>query len=60
MSRGYTQRAEPPLEGVAATSCNYSFAGQKVSEKREAFQKSTGDYFDKDIDKSRYTNKVFL
>ena len=38
-------------------SCNYSFAGQKVSEKREAFQKSTGDYFDKDIDKSRYTNK---
>ena len=33
------------------------FAGQKVSEKREAFQKSTGDYFDKDIDKSRYTNK---
>lgn len=36
-------------------SCNYSFAG-KTSEKREAFRKNAGDYFDEDIDKNRYTN----
>ena len=36
-------------------SCNYSFAG-KTSEKREAFQRSVGDYFDADIEKTRYTN----
>lgn len=36
-------------------SCNYSFAG-KASEKRSAFEKSVGDYFEPDIEKSRYTN----
>ena len=36
-------------------SCNYSFAGM-TSEKREAFEKSVGDYFDPDIEKSKYTN----
>lgn len=34
---------------------NYSFAG-KASEKRSAFEKSVGDYFEPDIEKSRYTN----
>lgn len=36
-------------------SCNYSFAG-KTSEKRAAFEKNVGDYFEPDIEQSRYTN----
>lgn len=38
-------------------SCNYSFRGEKQSEKMESFKKSVGDFFDEEIDKSNYTSK---
>lgn len=38
-------------------SCNYTFRGEKQSEKMESFKKSVGDFFDEDIDKSNYTSK---
>ena len=38
-------------------SCNYSFKGEKPSEKMESFKNNVGDFFDEKIEKSNYTSK---
>lgn len=38
-------------------SCNYSFRGEKPSEKMESLKKNVGDFFDEGIEKSNYTSK---
>jgi hypothetical protein len=38
-------------------SCNYSFRGEKPSEKMESFKNNVGDFFDEQIEKSNYTSK---
>lgn len=38
-------------------SCNYSFRGEKPSEKMETFKNNVGDFFDEKIEKSNYTLK---
>ncbi len=38
-------------------SCNYSFRGEKPSEKMETFKNNVGDFFDETIEKSNYTSK---
>lgn len=38
-------------------SCNYSFRGEKASEKMESFRNNVGDFFDEKIEKSNYTTK---
>lgn len=38
-------------------SCNYSFRGEKPSEKMTSFKKNVGDFFDENIEKSEYTSK---
>ncbi|NBH83732.1 hypothetical protein D7X88_03270 [bacterium C-53] len=38
-------------------SCNYSFRGEKPSEKMVSFKNSVGDYFDEKIEKNEYKSK---
>lgn len=38
-------------------SCNYSFRGEKPSEKMESFKNNVGDFFDEKIEKNNYTSK---
>lgn len=38
-------------------SCNYSFRGEKPSEKMVSFKNNVGDFFDEEIAKSEYTSK---
>lgn len=38
-------------------SCNYSVGGKMPSEKREAFRKNVGVFFDESIEKNNYTTK---
>jgi len=38
-------------------SCNYSFRGEKPTDKMEAFKNSVGDFFDSEIEKKNYTSK---
>lgn len=38
-------------------SCNYSFRGEKPSEKMESFRNNVGDYYDEGIEKINYTSK---
>lgn len=38
-------------------SCNYSFRGEKPSEKMDSFRNSVGDFFDETIEKKYYTSK---
>ena len=38
-------------------SCNYSFRGEKPSEKMETFKNNVGNFFDETIEKNKYTSK---
>lgn len=38
-------------------SCNYSYRGEKPSEKMESFKNSVGDFFDETIEKNKFTSK---
>ena len=38
-------------------SCNYSFRGEKPSEKMESFKNNVRDFFDEKIEKNNYTSK---
>lgn len=38
-------------------SCNYSFRGEKPSEKMMSFRNNVGDFFDENIEKNKYTSK---